>query len=122
MGDLTQHFSRKEFKCPCCGKGEIDFAVVYDLEEVRRMFGRPIIIESGWRCEKHNKEVGGVPNSSHLTGKAVDIRCYADSTRYALVLLLMSRFYRIGIGEKFIHVDHDFTKTKDVCWLYFSND
>ena len=44
------------------------------LEILRSYIGAdPIIITSGYRCEKHNAEVGGVANSMHMTGKAADI-------------------------------------------------
>ncbi len=33
----------------------------------------PIHISSGYRCPRLNKAVGGVKNSQHLTGQAVDI-------------------------------------------------
>ncbi|NLC24645.1 MAG: DUF882 domain-containing protein [Oxalobacter sp.] len=44
------------------------------LEEVRALFGKPVHINSGYRCPELNKAVGGVRNSAHLTGYAVDIR------------------------------------------------
>ena len=43
------------------------------LEPLRQHFGVPIIIGSGYRCPALNKAVGGVPNSQHQTGEAVDI-------------------------------------------------
>ena len=36
--------------------------------------GGPIIINSGFRCEAVNRQVGGVKNSQHLIGQAADIR------------------------------------------------
>lgn len=45
------------------------------LEPLRKMLGHPVRINSGYRSVRLNKEVGGVPNSYHLTGRAADIFC-----------------------------------------------
>ena len=44
------------------------------LDPLRRLYGAPIIIGSGYRCKQLNKVVGGVPNSWHQEGNAADIR------------------------------------------------
>jgi uncharacterized protein YcbK (DUF882 family) len=44
------------------------------LEKVRAITGRPLVVVSGYRCEPHNKAVGGAPKSQHLLGRAADIR------------------------------------------------
>ena len=44
------------------------------LEPARKIYGRPIIVTSGFRCTKLNNLVGGVKNSRHLTGQAADLR------------------------------------------------
>ncbi len=44
------------------------------LDPLREAYGKPIIVNSGYRCPKLNKAVGGVANSQHLTGQAADIR------------------------------------------------
>ena len=49
----------------------------------------PIVISSGYRSEEVNMKCGGAKNSNHLTGCAVDIRCYGPEQmiRYACLLL-----------------------------------
>ena len=74
LGDMTKNFSRREFACKCgCGADYIDSLLVETLQVIREDAGVPLIINSGVRCVKHNKKVGGVPNSQHTLGKAADI-------------------------------------------------
>ena len=49
----------------------------------------PIVISSGYRSEDVNMKCGGAKGSNHLTGCAVDIRCYGPEQmiRYACLLL-----------------------------------
>lgn len=43
------------------------------LDPIRRIYGRPIIVSSGYRCPELNAAVGGVANSQHTTGEAADL-------------------------------------------------
>ena len=49
----------------------------------------PVVISSGFRSEEVNRMCGGAKGSNHLTGCAVDIRCYGPEQmiRYACLLL-----------------------------------
>ncbi len=49
------------------------YLAAYVLEPLRDVMGEPIKIGSGFRCQKLNKAVGGVYNSQHLKGQAVDL-------------------------------------------------
>lgn len=72
--DNIQYFKKDEFTCKCgCGLNNMNLKVVKIADEVRKHFGKPAIVTSGSRCAKHNKEVGGVANSRHLQGKAIDM-------------------------------------------------
>lgn len=72
--DSIKHFKKSEFTCKCgCGLNNIQLDVVKIADEVREHFGNPAIVTSGTRCSKHNLEVGGVANSRHLRGKAIDM-------------------------------------------------
>ena len=59
------------------------------LEVLRERAGTPIRINSGYRSPQLNKKIGGVANSNHLTGCAVDIRVSGmeQLVRYAAILL-----------------------------------
>lgn len=48
--------------------------VMYILDIVRVYIGKPILINSGYRCKKLNEMVGGVQNSMHTKGLAADFR------------------------------------------------
>lgn len=43
------------------------------LDPLREQWGRPIYVNSGFRCEALNSLVGGVANSQHVRGEAADI-------------------------------------------------
>ena len=127
---MKQYFRRVkgvaiEFNCPCCGKNEMNESFLGTLTDAREYCRTPFMINSGYRCEKHNKKVGGKPNSTHTVGAAADIHC-TESRQRALILcgLLEAGFSRIGIAKTFIHVDMadrlegDDQKVEAVFWLY----
>jgi len=119
MGDLTKNFSKSEFECPCCKVSTIDGGLVHSLQRIRDTLGRSMAITSGYRCEAHNKAVGGVETSAHRLGLAVDIACKTSTDRARLLPLLVKEFRRIGIGKDFIHVDIDMSKPNPVIWDYY---
>lgn len=49
------------------------YLTAYVLEPLRLAMKEPIKIGSGFRCEALNKAVGGVSNSQHMKGQAVDL-------------------------------------------------
>lgn len=115
-----QYFNASEFVCPCCGKGfySMNVDVLHGLDKAREHAGIPFVINSGWRCERHNPEVGGNPTSSHLRGLAVDIRARSSRERsHILRGLYLAGFHRIGVSPTFIHVDGDSEKPANVHWL-----
>jgi uncharacterized protein YcbK (DUF882 family) len=109
-------FKESEFECKCgCGLNNVDEALKIRLDEARGMCGIPFYIKSASRCENHNKFVGGVKDSSHLKGLAVDIRVIKDIARYEIVNALMAvGFRRILIYDTFIHVDMDYEKVNPI--------
>lgn len=110
-----EYFNFSEFACRCCGRippgvrGNIEALVDNVLDSARRVFGGPVSVSSGYRCPKHNAEVGGVSGSQHLKGEAADI-CCSDNERLARIIERNGRYDQLirykGAGGriKFLHV------------------
>lgn len=45
------------------------------LSPLREIYGKPITVNSGYRCPELNKAVGGSATSDHVKGFAADITC-----------------------------------------------
>ncbi|MDD4986495.1 MAG: D-Ala-D-Ala carboxypeptidase family metallohydrolase [Dehalococcoidales bacterium] len=109
MGDLSENFSRSEFCCKCgCGFCDPNLGLIEALQKLRDLAGKPISIVSGCRCERHNSNVGGAPNSYHLYGMAADIRIEGMSVGQIFKLAEeIPRFRDGGIGTypSWVHVD-----------------
>ena len=58
--------------------GIMDQGVMDRVQELRILHGGPITLTSGYRCPKGNQAVGGVPQSRHMRGTAVDIHTGCD--------------------------------------------
>lgn len=110
------YFKDYEFTCKCgCCLNNISQELVFNLDEARDISQIPFKINSACRCEKHNKKVGGVKDSSHCKGLAVDIACNDDKRRFIIVSALISvGFNRIIIYDTFIHVDIDMEKSNPI--------
>lgn len=79
---LTQHFNVSEFRCKCGYEHNtlLDVTLVGMLEQLFHALNcSKIIVNSGYRCAKHDKTVGGTGTGQHTKGKAVDIVCYDQS-------------------------------------------
>ena len=111
--DHIRYWTREEFRCKCGGKycdgfpAEPDQTLVELVDDLRADAGRPGHPSSGLRCETWNRIQGGVADSRHRDGKALDFyiegltgsqllaRAQADPrTRYAYI-----------IDGQWVHVD-----------------
>jgi uncharacterized protein YcbK (DUF882 family) len=109
VGDLSAHFSCEELQCRCCGRLEIDSRLLDGLEALRRLAGVPVVVHAGYRCARHNAEVGGALHSEHRLGRAADIHLPGLSLQQMYDLASsVAEFAEGGIGaydENFLHVD-----------------
>ena len=105
-------FKDKEFVCRCCGelppfaRENIEALVRNVLDPVREKLGKPIQVNSGYRCKSHNEAVGGVKGSQHLVGEAADIR-HTDGTDITDIVEAIKengRWDQMIIYPGFVHV------------------
>lgn len=118
---LSTNFNVSEFACHgsgCCASVKIDEQLVTYLQKIRDHFGKPVTINSGYRCATHNRAVGGATNSYHTYGRAADIVvdgvAPAEVAKYAESIGIKG----IGLYETvkdgyFVHID---TRTSKSFW------
>jgi hypothetical protein len=125
MKSPFKYFAWSEFDSPDLpgsGKTNMSEAFIRVLDDVRACAGFPFIITSGYRTEAHNAKVGGVANSSHIKGIAVDIAAVTeDQKRTIAECAIRNGITRIGWGRTFIHLDMDSQKTPNIVWGYGNN-
>lgn len=98
----------------------MDLNLLMLLDNMRNRAKIPFKINSAYRSEEYNKKIGGVKNSSHCKGLAVDISATTSSERYKILeAAIHFGIERIGIGKSFIHIDiDDQDKSKQIAWMY----
>lgn len=83
-GDITEHFTWEEARCRCgqCtgwGGNTVESEIRETAEwaeKVRAALGNvPMRVNSWYRCPAYNRRIGGVQNSQHILGKAIDFSC-----------------------------------------------
>jgi uncharacterized protein YcbK (DUF882 family) len=105
---LSENFDSSEFKCKCCGEVHVNPKLVALLQSIREKIGKSITVVSGYRCEKHNRAVGGAKHSQHCLGNAADVRVHGvepDDFQHWLVLNFNKECKGIGCYDTFTHID-----------------
>lgn len=87
------------------------------LDPLREAYDKPIRVNSGFRCEKLNKKVGGSKTSDHLHGMAADITAGSPKENKRLFYLIqeLGLPFKQLIDEKgfsWVHVSYDANNLK----------
>ena len=100
-------FSPREMACKGTGKLIIDTDAMDDLQSLRDMLGKPLIITSAYRSPEHNKRVGGAKRSKHLEGIAFDVRMDNHDPHTFEAAARAAGFTGFGYYPKsgFMHID-----------------
>ena len=116
---IAKNFQYKEFDCHgqgCCSTTIIDEKLVEYVQRIRDHFGKPVTITSSYRCEVHNRRVGGATKSYHMRGQAADIVVQGVSSREVAKYAESIGILGIGLYETskdgyFTHIDTRTTKS-----------
>lgn len=105
---VSKDFWSSEFDCKCdypdCTKTIINLDHVTNLQVLRDRLSSPIRINSGYRCEKHNKDIGGASESRHKKGDASDLEVEGYSPN-KVASESEHLFSGLGRYNTFTHVD-----------------
>lgn len=82
---LSAHLRHKEFRCKCsykdCTFTLVSQSLVNNYERVRANINIKLRVTSGFRCQKHNFDVGGSDRSYHKLGLAIDLQPFDKSSK-----------------------------------------
>ena len=98
---LTAHFNVSEFRCKCGGNHDtqLDESLVQKLEQLFSALNcSKIIVNSGYRCIAHDKNVGGNGYGQHTKGTAADIVCYDRNGKKISSKIVCCAAQDIGFG------------------------
>lgn len=86
------------------------------LQPIREIYGKPIIVSSGYRCNQLNTAIGGSPTSEHRYGMAADIHSISDTREDNKELWDIIRKYlkdnNVGFGQLINEFDYN--------WIHIS--
>ncbi|MGI4188684.1 D-Ala-D-Ala carboxypeptidase family metallohydrolase, partial [Klebsiella pneumoniae] len=107
----TAHFKAAEWRCKCsrCNKQvahKMLPKVMEAVEAIRVKAGRPLALNSAYRCARHPEEAKKAKPGQHNAGTAVDIRVSGGAERLEIIKLgLEFGATGIGVANGFVHLD-----------------
>lgn len=115
---ISENFSLYEFACQgeaqetcsCFGSVKIHPDLRDLLQNARDVIGKPLVVNSGYRCKTHNdsRAVNGSPVSQHMHGLAADVSIVGLGMEIDDVIDVFANQGAVRIGKypirKFVHV------------------
>lgn len=120
MGTVSKNFNYREFEKSDTAKkfgiinvintseirDSIKALVIEVLQPLRDAWGKPLSVNSGYRCKKLNEAVGGVETSQHCKGEAADISCSEPAKLAQLAYDLELPYDQMILYPTFVHFSH----------------
>ena len=115
---IASYFSDTELACRCgCNLMQFHPGFLDELEKLRIAFNEPMHVNSGCRCLKHNRDVGGTEKSLHIGDRpqhpgqkgtlAIDIQSMNGTYRGRLFSIAWDFGWSVGWHSRpaFLHLD-----------------
>lgn len=105
-----RNFDAKEFNCSYTRECKMSLSFLRQLQHIRDLYGKPIVITSGYRHETHPVERNKSRPGEHNYGLAVDIKVFGRDALELLSVALECGIMRVGVKQKgapssrFIHL------------------
>jgi len=107
---MTEHFTDAELSCRHCGRQEMDPEFMERLEAIRREYGKPMVVTSGYRCPEYNLRVSRTGASGpHTRGRAADIAVRGGNALELIAIAMKHGCTGIGVLQhgthRMVHLD-----------------
>jgi uncharacterized protein YcbK (DUF882 family) len=100
------HLSELDCNCSKCQITLVHPNLAYSFNMLRKEWSSAIRINSAYRCQHHNMNVGGVSNSRHTMGMAIDVTpYYGNINEFYEIAKKHFSFAKLYINENFVHLD-----------------
>ncbi len=117
------NFTADEFRCRCgCGRADMDSYFMARLQGVRDTYGRPMPINSGFRCPEYDRAIGGA--GVHPKGHAGDIAVSGEGVYHLQRAAYLAGMRGIGVKQhgphasRFMHLDDLDGPMRPRVWTY----
>lgn len=105
-----KNFSEWEFRCSYTGENRMRPEFMQKLQEIRNIFGKPMIISSGYRDFTHPLERAKEDPGEHTYGVATDINVWGEDAMQLFDIAFHCGIRRMGMNQigalnsRFIHI------------------
>jgi zinc D-Ala-D-Ala carboxypeptidase len=114
-------FKKEEFDCKHTGDNEMKPEFMDKLLAIRKRYGKPMWVTSGYRSPKHPIEAAKKASGAHSTGRACDVAIQGSEALELLKIALEEGMTGIGVQQKgsgrFLHLD-DVTEEIQRPWIW----
>ena len=109
--EIVENLYHSEVRCQCdsplCFFTLLDVKMIQAWSRVRKAWGVPISVNSCYRCQSHNESGGGVSNSYHCVGSAIDVAFPDNPLDLNSFIRLCEKhfdFVKVYYDRKFLHL------------------
>lgn len=92
------------------------------LEEIRALLGKPLRINSGYRCQELNKAVKGSAKSAHMQGYAADFTCNSFGSPLDIVKEILAsniKFDKCIEEGRWVHISFSPELRREILTAHF---